>query len=272
MVTGDGGKMKQDDISKARKLAIPPEHYADLSKKDLYMLDQKFPEPIAQYWELKDFIIYLIGEYNLTRDTFRSFIFNNDGATQKDRELLVAWFFAKYISGLDKTGHYALALPKEDRGIDCYIRILNFKSQDKYCLPIQVSDIKLDSNTIDESNAEEVISVAAAKAKSKPMDCTETLLLLHILGQGDVEKLISLDPIKLRELFGNHEWVYRKIIIQQDSEENAEFCTVYSDGDEEHFRGTRKNGKSTIMPGNTIEDIRENKAKSNEKGQLSFIL
>lgn len=264
--------MKKDYISEANRLAIPPEIYVKLPPEALYMIDKKTPETMIQYWELTDFIKYLIHKHGLTKETFRSFIFTTTGATQKDRELLVAWFFAKFISGLhNEKLHYALVLPKEDRGIECYIRIIDFDNQDLTGLPIQICDIPINSNSLDESKIEEMIFSASAKAKSKPTDCTDAILLLHVLGRGK-EKTVDIDRFKMRDLFEKQDWSYRKIILQIDSEVRNEFCTVYCDNREEHFRGVRENRKSTIIIGRTLQDEQRSGVLARKKGQVGHII
>lgn len=264
--------MKKDYISEAKRLAIPPELYLKLPSKALYVIDKKTPEAMMQYWELNDFIKYLIEKYGLTKETFRSFIFNTARNTQKDRELLVAWFFTEFISGLDnKKRHYVLALPKKDRGIDCYIRIIDFDAQNVIGLPIQVCDLPLDSNSLDESKIEEIILLASAKAKAKPADCTDAILLLHVLGRGEGQT-VNIDRFKMRELFEKQNWSYRKIILQIDSEAINDFCTVYCDNNEEHFRGIRENRKSRIILGRTLQDEQKSGKLAKKIDQISFYI
>jgi hypothetical protein len=264
--------VKKDYISEAKRLAVPPEIYLKLPSKALYVIDKRTPETLMRYWELNDFIKYLIEKYGLTKETFRSFIFNTNRKTQKDRELLVAWFFAKFISGLhNEKCHYALALPEEDTGIDCYIRIIDFDAENVAGLPIQVCDLPLDSNSLDESKIEEIIFLASAKAKAKPTDCTDAILLLHVLGRGD-EKAVNIDRFKIRELFEKQCWSYRKIILQIDSEARNDFFTVYCDNNEEHFRGIRENRKSRIILGRTLQDEQKSGKLAKKIDQISFYI
>jgi len=264
--------MAQDYIVEAKRSAIPPDIYGNLPPKALYVIHKKAPEPIAEYWELTDFIKYLIHKYRLTKDTFRSFIFSTMRATQKDRELLVAWFFAKFMSGLHKGElHYALALPKEDRGIDCYIRILDLDNQHITGLPIQVCDIPIHSASLARSEIEEIILTASTKAKSKPTDCTDAILLLHVLGRGE-ETIVNVDRFRMRDLFEGQKWPYRKVILQIDSEPRNEFCTAYCENRDEYFRGVRENKRSTIIMGRTSEDEEKCAAVARRNGQAVHII
>ena len=264
--------MAQDYIVEAKRSAIPPDIYGKLPPQALYVIHRKAPEPIAEYWKLTDFIKHLIYKYELTKDNFRSFIFSTKRTTQKDRELLVAWFFAKFISGLHKGElHYALALPEEDRGIDCYIRILNFDNQHITGLPIQVCDIPIHSTSLDGSEIEEIILTASIKAKSKPTDCIDAILLLHALGRGE-ETIVNVDRFRMRDLFERQEWPYRKVILQIDSEARNEFCTVYCENRDEHFRGVRENQRSTIIMGRTSEDEQRCATLARRNGQAVHIV
>lgn len=273
MVSGFGGYvLKEDCITKAKRLAIPIEIIKNLPPQALYIIDKKTPEAIAKYWELTDFIKYLLKKYRLTKENYRSFIFSSKNITQKDRELLVAWFLARFIEGIhNKKLHYALALPKEDRGIDCYIRIIDFDNENLTALPIQVCDIPMKSDLLEESKIEEIIFSGFTRAKSKPIDCSDAILLLHLLGRGE-EIIINIDRFKIRDLFEKQKPLYRKIILQIDSQARNEFCTLFCESKDEHFRGIRENIKSKIIIGRTLKDEKKSVILSNKKGKIEYFM
>ena len=128
-----------------------------------------------------------------------------------------------------------------------------------------------DSNSLDESKIEEIIFLASAKAKAKPTDCTDAILLLHVLGRGE-EKTVSIDRFKMRELFEKRSWPYRKIILQIDSQARNDFSTVYCDNSEEHFRGIRENRRSKIIMGKTLQDERKSGKVARKISQISFYI
>lgn len=115
--------MDTEFLKLAIKLSIPYEIIKTLTKKELYILGKKAPDEIVKYWDLKSFPIYLIKKYNLTPSEA---IIPSTNATQKDIELFLSWKLMRFISKFDSGNvHYALMLPKHDRGIECYIRCLD---------------------------------------------------------------------------------------------------------------------------------------------------
>ncbi len=263
--------LKEDYKTKAKRLAIPLDIVKMLPQKTLYLIE-KTPEIIEKYWELAIFIKYIREKYELTKENFSSFIFSSKNITQKDRELLVVWFFARFIAGLHgQTLHFSLALPKQDKGIDCYIRIIDFKNKKLAALPIQVCDVPIQTAILRKSKIEEIIFSTSLKAKSKPIDCKGSILLLHLLGSGE-NGVVTIDRFKLRDLFEKQKWPYRKIIFQIDTQLRNEFITLYCENKNEYFRGVRENKKSKIILGRTVEDEIKCGALSRKQSKIEFYI
>lgn len=263
--------MDLKDINLAKKLAIPLPIFKKLSKKDLYILEKNVPDEIEHYFDLKTFPLYLINKYKLKPD---SALIPAINTTQKDIELFLTWKLTKFLSKLDKSNaHFALMLPKHDRGIECYIRCLDIENNFLVGIPIQICEIVFTKELINNGNYEKIIFDLAVKAKSKPVDCNGTILLMNLNKDEGFQIDTTLDQYKLRDLFETINWSYRKIIILSSSKEVGDyFVTVYSDDPKEHFIGREVNGECKILIGRTKKDEKEiiNDIKNKESVNLTF--
>ncbi len=255
--------MSKEDYSLADRLAIPPSVFKRLSKKELYILDKNAPDQIEKYWDLEAFPKYLIKKYNLTRE---SAIIRSSNATQKDLELFLAWKLALFMSRVsaDDT-HLALALPKHDRGVECYIRCLDIDKEILAAIAIQICDIVIDPGSLGCKGHAETVFDLAAKAKAKPVDCSDAILLMHLKGYGSNGVDITIDRFLLRDMFDAVKWSYRKIIFVSSSKEHVDtYITLYSDRDSEHFIGSyQKYRKIKMLVGRTRLDEVEYSKKAN---------
>jgi len=263
--------MDLKDINLSKKLAIPLKIFDRLSKKDLYILEKKVPDEIEQYFDLKTFPLYLINKYNLKPG---SALIPSTNTTQKDIELFLTWKLAKFLSKLDKSNtHFALMLPKHDRGIECYIRCLDIENDFLIGIPVQICEIVFTKKIITNNNYEKIVFDLAVKAKSKPVDCNGAILLMNLNSDGNVKINTNLDRYLLRDLFETVNWSYRKIIILSSSKELGDhYVTVYSDDPKEHFIGKEMNGKCGILMGRTKEDEHEiiNEINNKDSFDITF--
>lgn len=255
--------MNRDDYELAERLAIPLSMLSKLSRKDLYILEKKAQDDIEQYWDLEAFPRYIIKKHSLTRERA---IIPQTNATQKDLELFLAWKLALFMSVLDAgETHFALALPKYDRGVECYIRCLDIDKGILAAIAIQICDIVIDRGSLGCEGHEEIVFDLAVKAKGKPVDCSAVILLMNLKGYGNNGVDITIDRFLLRDMFDAVEWSYRKIIFVSSSKEHVDtYITLYSDRDDEHFIGSyQKHRKIKLLVGRTRLDEVEYSEKEN---------
>jgi len=246
--------MNREDHELAERLAIPPSMLSKLSRKDLYILEKKAPDDIEKYWDLEAFQRYLIKKHNLKREHA---MIPQTNATQKDLELFLAWKLALFMSILDVgETHFALALPRYDRGVECYIRCLDIDKGILAAIAIQICDIVIDQGSLGYKVHEKTVFDLALKAKGKPVDCRNAILLMNLKGFGNDGVDITIDRFLLRDMFDAVKWSYRKIIFVSSSKEHVDtYISLYSKRDSEHFIGSyQKNRKIKLLVGRTRLD------------------
>lgn len=235
---------KQDQqLAAAANLALPYETYESIKGSKFEYQLKKPPEPCTAL-EYSEVPRYVTEKYRISQGDGTETRFLNEGnnLTQQGRELFHVWLYAFAIDSIKKKSletsdyHVAILVPDVDRGIDCYIRIVEPKTGKLAAIPVQVSEVRVGTDNLRDAVAAITDSVAKSKFKPKPNE--HATLLCALLGTDGIQGVrfnvgLGPDVSTLRDLFEERgDWPYARIII---SANGGLIFTTYCQPPHDHF-------------------------------------
>lgn len=232
--------------TEAEQLKIPVVLYSEIAKSPrlLYMLRK--PMEGFTVLTLQEAKQYLNKKYGLCRASEKVFLKHSNRATQQGREIAYTYLYAQLVSQLFRAiesenlvhSNISLAIPKEDRGIDSYLRIV--RPNDLIAIPIQICEIKNQAF----SNTEEAIDyfyTTIRNAKLKPFSEQSNLLCVV---SSDYEIATSVGQIRGQFEESGDQWGYDKILFMNVYSVGMIVYTVWlrNAGGESHFLLKQING------------------------------
>jgi hypothetical protein len=263
-------------LAKAAELGLPYSIYEEIEGKKGEYLVRRPPEP-CDAWEFSEFPRHLMMEYGIREGTSEiAFNCTPSNATQRAREQLIAWSYASCIAKATSSDprHIALLIPKEDRGVDVYLRLLKVGANPTLAIiPLQICEVPLHGEgpydervpeTIrnatlhkftPEMSVEDLVSSIVARSKQKRRSGVDDTLLVKVWATSPIPGEMMLD----RDAFeAKGDWPFTKIVMVGNCPDGNEFAyTAYCKPPCQHFFiGTNK-GEFGTWVGRSASEIEE---------------
>jgi len=264
-------------LAAAAEIALPFEVYKKVEGTAMERLLRRPPE-MCDAWELTEFPRHITTEFGIQEGLSEfAFLHTASNLTQKAREQVYAWEYANCIDKIYQQAndgqfrHVALLVPKEDRGIDCYLRLLVMGSTPKLAaIPLQICQVpfspggmvddrlpvgwktrKLSPDEIGEDPEQLILSIVRkAKQKAGPNGLETLLCVLTPTSPAPV------NVMKLRDVFENNgPWPYSKIVCLHTSHDLTIAFTANCSPPHRHFIIERREDTVNTFVGRTKLEI-----------------
>jgi len=244
-------RVAADELARAAELGLPYRLYKSLAPKERYCI-RKAPET-GDCWELDEWPNYFRTKYNITGgDVGEDFVRSPSNRTQKAREEEATFELGRALQRvIPDDMHIAILTPEVDRGVDCYLRIVDVPTHRVTGIPIQVCEVRLEGEGSSSETAAKVCSAVAA-AKQRPLPSHDGLLLCKVIvAKGSA---LLFDPFVTREHFDRGAWPYEHVVLTVSA--GAIVCTAWRRPPGQYFLFREENGvKVTAWLGRTREEI-----------------